>query len=156
MELSAGAFVSLIPLLACTGSRAPAPPTAPSGDIAITNVTVVPMSRDGVLEHHTVVVHGDRITAVAPTAAITLPAGATLIDGTGRWLIPGLADMHVHMWREDDLTMFVAAGVTTIRNMFGAAEHLAWRSETASGKRLGPTIVTAGPIIDGKPAIWPG
>jgi len=126
------------------------------GDIAITNVSVVPMSRDGVLEHHTVVVRGDRIVAVAPSASIAVPAGATTIDGTNEWLMPGLADMHVHTWSESDLTLFVAAGVTTIRNMFGSEQHLAWRSEIARGERLGPTIVTAGPIIDGDPPVWPG
>lgn len=146
-------------LLACgTGSHAVPTPavTVKPGDIAITNATVVPMSRDGVLEHHTVVVRGDRIVAVAPSASIAVPAGTTAIDGTGRWLMPGLADMHVHTWSENDLTLFVAAGVTTIRNMFGGDQHLAWRSEIARGRRVGPTIVTSGPIIDGDPPVWPG
>jgi imidazolonepropionase-like amidohydrolase len=130
--------------------------TVAPGDIAITDVTVVPMSRDGALAHHTVVVRGDRIVAVAPSASVALPAGVTAIDGKGKWLIPGLADMHVHIWSENDLTMFLAAGVTTIRNLFGSDLHLSWRSQIARGERLGPTIVTAGPLIDGDPPIWPG
>jgi hypothetical protein len=114
------------------------------------------MSRSGVLAHHTVVVRGDRIVAVAPAAEATPPAGATTIDGSGKWLMPGLADMHVHVWTEDQLTMFLAAGVTTIRNLFGSDQHLAWRTQIAHGEKLGPTIVTAGPLIDGDPPIWPG
>jgi imidazolonepropionase-like amidohydrolase len=149
----------------CTaGPGGPAAPTAPApsviaarpGDIAITDVSVVPMTSDGVLAHHTVVIRGDRIVAVAPDARVALPAGTTVIAGSGRWLLPGLADMHVHTWHDDDLTMFVAAGVTTIRNMWGVEQHLAWRSQIARGERLGPTIVTAGALIDGDPPDWPG
>jgi Amidohydrolase family len=114
------------------------------------------MSTDGVLEHRTVVVRGDRIVVVAPTAQVALPGGIQVIDGAGKWLLPGLADMHVHTWDEDDLTMFVAAGVTTVRNMWGVRQHLTWRSQIARGERLGPTIVTAGPLIDGEPPDWPG
>jgi len=140
----------------------PAVPVAPAsfvaqpGDTAFTDVSVVPMTSDGALAHHTVVVRGDRIVAIAPASAITVPAGAKVIDGTGKWLMPGLADMHVHTWSDSDLTLFLAAGVTTIRNMFGSEQTLGWRDEIARGERLGPTIVTAGPIIDGDPPIWPG
>jgi imidazolonepropionase-like amidohydrolase len=126
------------------------------GDLAITDVSVVPMSSDGILAHHTVVIRGDLIVAVAASAALTLPAGITRIDGAGKWLMPGLADMHVHAWNEDDLTMFLAAGVTTVRNMWGVEQHLTWRSQIARGERLGPTIVTAGALIDGDPPDWPG
>jgi len=146
---------------------APTAPTAPAaaprpafalapGDLAITDVTVVPMSRDGELAHHTVVVRGDRIVAVAPSAELTVPAGVTAIDGAGKWLMPGLADMHVHTFGDDQLALFVAAGVTTVRNMYGSDQHLAWRAKAAHGELLSPTIVTAGPLIDGDPPIWPG
>ncbi|HEY0478160.1 MAG TPA: amidohydrolase family protein [Kofleriaceae bacterium] len=158
-----------------TGSTAPAGPGSPAavtatatatapatafvaqpGDTAITDVSVVPMTSDGVLAHHTVVIRGDRIAAVAPSASVALPRGVTVIDGAGKWLMPGLADMHVHTWYDDDLTLFVAAGVTTIRNMWGVPQHLTWRSQIARGERLGPTIVTAGALIDGAPPDWPG
>jgi len=155
-------------VVACGGSgpASPAGPVHPGGstppfvvspgDVAITDVSVVPMSRDGVLEHQTVVVRGDRIVAVAPSASMAVPAGVTAIDGANKWLMPGLADMHVHAFLESDLTLFVAAGVTMVRNMYGSNQHLAWRSQIARGERLGPTIVTAGPIIDGDPPVWPG
>ena len=155
---------------ACSGAPAPAPaPAAPkltlaAGDVAITDVTVVPMTGpatprsagDGPLAHHTVVVHGDKIIAIVPSATVTIPAGATTIDGAGKWLLPGLTDMHVHTWSDADLTMFLAAGVTTVRNMFGGPQQLAWRAQIAKGALLGPTIITAGPIIDGDPPVWPG
>ncbi|HEX7842478.1 MAG TPA: hypothetical protein VF469_33625, partial [Kofleriaceae bacterium] len=139
-----------------TGAGARPPFAIAPGDIAITDATVVPMSSDGVLAHHTVVVRKGRIAAVVPSAELALPPGTTAIDGTGKWLMPGLADMHVHAFGDDDLALFLAAGVTTVRNMFGSEQHLAWRSQIARGERLGPTIVTAGPLIDGDPPIWPG
>jgi imidazolonepropionase-like amidohydrolase len=130
--------------------------TAWVGDVAFVDVTVVPMDRDGVLPHHTVLVRGDKIVAVEPTSAVALPPGVTRVDGRGKWLMPGLADMHVHTWDTGELTMFVAAGVTTVRNMFGNEAHLGWRDRIARGELLGPTIVTAGPIVDGDPPTWPG
>jgi hypothetical protein len=151
-------------IAACALRKPPAldvPPAAsfsaaPSGVVAITHATVVPMVGDGVLADHTVVVRGDRIVALAPSGELEVPAEATVIDGTGKWLMPGLADMHVHIWNQDDLTLFLAAGVTTVRNMFGERRHLVWRSHIARGEWIGPTIVTAGPIIDGEPPAWPG
>jgi imidazolonepropionase-like amidohydrolase len=126
------------------------------GDLVIANAAVVPMSRDGELARHTVVIRGDRIVAVAPSGELPVPAGATAIDGTGKWVMPGLTDMHVHVFGDDQLAMLVAAGVTTVRNMYGSEQHLAWRGRIARGELLGPTIVTAGPLIDGDPPIWPG
>jgi hypothetical protein len=114
------------------------------------------MSSDGALAHHTVVVRGDRIVAVGPAAELVPPAGTTVIAGAGTWVMPGLADMHVHTFTDNDLTLFLAAGVTTVRNLYGSEQHLQWRSQIEHGEKLGPTIVTAGPLIDGDPPIWPG
>src|SRR5689334_1154215 len=60
------------------------------GDLVISDVTVVPMSKDGELAHRSVVVRGDRIAAVVPSAGLAVPAGVTAIDGRGKWLMPGL------------------------------------------------------------------
>lgn len=70
--------------------------------------------------------------------------------------MPGLVDMHVHLNDPDDGPVYVANGVTTIRNMWGFPETLEWRKDYASGKRLGPTVYTAGNLLDGNPPIWPG
>lgn len=128
---------------------------------AFEHVNVVTMERDPegrgrVLEDQTVLVRDGRIEALGPTAAVSVPADAVLLDGRGRFLMPGLADMHVHCWNEGDLFLFVANGVTTIRNMFGSQAQLEWRRSIEAGELVGPRIYTAGPIIDGSPPVWPG
>ncbi|HKE00502.1 MAG TPA: amidohydrolase family protein [Planctomycetota bacterium] len=139
-------------LVAQAGAPAPAAPRA----VAIVDVTVVPMDRERALEHQTVVVRGGRIARVDAASAIPLGDDVERVDGRGKFLMPGLADMHVHTWSADDFPLFLANGVTTVRNMFGAPVHLDWRRRVAEGELLGPTIVTAGPIVDGKPPVWPG
>lgn len=124
--------------------------------MAFVNVTVVPIERDGVLPDRVVIVRDGQILAVEPATSIELPASVKQIDGRGGFLMPGLADMHVHAFTEAELGMFVAAGVTTVRNMFGMPLHLELRADVAAGKIVGPTMITAGPIIDGDPPIWPG
>lgn len=138
-----------------TGSCA-APPALPvaNGDFAIVDVAVVPMDTERVDEHRTVVVARGHITAVAPADAIRLAPGIVQVDGRGRFLIPGLADMHVHVWSDLDLPLYVANGVTLIRNMWGNAETLDRRRRIAEGKLLGPRMLTAGPLADGDPPVW--
>ena len=116
------------------------------------------MTMEGALPHQTVLVDGQRIVAVGPTATTAVPAGARRIDGIGKFLIPGLIDMHVHFNDEHDALLFVANGVTTVRNMWGNPKHLEWREKARANDPawLGPAIYTAGPILDGKPPVWPG
>ncbi len=139
----------------------PLPPPVPSfvaraGDLVIADVAVVDVVAGRVVPEQTVVVRGDRIVAVAPAAAIEASAASTRVDGRGKFLLPGLADMHVHTWSDADLPMFLAAGVTTVRNMFGSPTDLEKRARIAAGELVGPTLVTAGPIVDGEPPMWPG
>jgi len=136
-------------LLALALLQAPPP-------LAIEHVSVLPMERELVLADQTVLVRDGRIVALGPASAVVVPPDAQRIDGRGRFLVPGLADMHVHVWDENDLYLFVANGVTTVRNLFGAPLHLDWRKRIEAGELVGPRIYTAGPIIDGKPAVWPG
>ena len=124
--------------------------------LAIVDTTVVPMDGERSLPHHTLLVADGLIVALGPVDEVAVPAGAQVIDGRGRWLAPGLADMHVHLWSEDDLLLFLANGVTTVRNMWGAPLHFAWRARIAAGELDGPFIATAGPIVDGVPPIWNG
>jgi imidazolonepropionase-like amidohydrolase len=125
------------------------------GDTALVGATVVTMDREGSLADHTVVVRGNSIALVAPASTIDT-TGATIIDAKGKWIVPGLADMHVHSWTDRDFGMYLVNGVTTVRDMFGSPQQLEWRSAIASGKLEGPTLFTAGPIVDGDPPIWPG
>lgn len=99
-----------------------------------------------------------RIAEISPAEKTKVPAGTLQIDGRGKYLMPGLADMHVHLFagagQPDDLTsqqlqLFLANGVTTIRNMIGKPEHLPLRERVAKGELLGPSIYTAGPPLLG-------
>lgn len=132
------------------------PDQAPVTATAFIHVAVVPMDRERVLDDSTVLVVGGRIRELGPTSAVAIPPGATVIDGSGKYLMPGLADMHAHTWEEEDFPLLLANGVTTIRNMFGGSTHLRWKERIAAGELSGPTLYTAGPIIDGNPPIWPG
>jgi imidazolonepropionase-like amidohydrolase len=138
------------------GPGAGTPQPASDAVIAFVGATVVPLDSAALLADQTVVIRGDRIERIGVRTAIALPAGTRIIDGRGRYLIPGLMDMHVHLAATRDLALLLALGVTTVRNMWGAPIHLAWRDRIARGELLGPTIVTAGPILDGDPPAHPG
>jgi imidazolonepropionase-like amidohydrolase len=155
-----GVGKTLVALLAVgcgTGHVRTAEPVAPAQPgLAIVDVSVVPMDANHVLEHQTVIVRGDRIAALGPATSTPVPDGITHLDGHGKWLMPGLVDMHVHLEDPDDGTLYVANGVTTIRNMWGVAQTFSMRADYAEGRALGPTVYTTGPILDGKPVVWPG
>ena len=145
-------------LVAC-GIVPPAACAQPAADAvtAFENVTVIPMDAERSLPGHTVVVRGDRIVAVGPSASVAVPAGARRIDGRGRYLTPGLAEMHGHVpppsapaqFTEDVLFLYLASGITTVRGMLGAEGQLELRRRTARGELLGPTLYLAGPSFNG-------
>jgi hypothetical protein len=110
------------------------------------------MDRERMLREHTVVVRDGRIAAVGPSGAIRVPAGAVRVDGRGRFLMPGLADMHVHPYNTDQFINYLAHGVTTIAVLNGSPPMLRWRERVTRGELLGPTIYTAGPALEGVPA----
>ena len=120
---------------------------------AFVNVTVIPMDGERVLAGHTVLVQGDRVAAVGPAARVRIPDGATRIDARGKFLMPGLVDLHVHQeWTREMqlalLKMYVVNGVTTILVLRGRPEHLAYRREIADRRIVGPTMYTAGPFVN--------
>ena len=132
------------------------------GTVAFVDVTVLPMDSERVLAGHTVIVSDDRIRAVGPAAEVDVPDDAAIVDGTGRYLMPGLAEMHAHIPGGDDpqyaenvLFLYVANGVTTIRGMAGSPYHLDLRERTASGELIGPTIYAAAPGLSGSNAATP-
>lgn len=123
---------------------------APQDTLAIEHATVLPMDRDTALTDHTVIVARDRIVWIGPAGTAPVSPRARRVNGRGRYLIPGLADMHVHLdGGVEELPLYVAAGVTTLRNMRGRPEHLAWRARTAAGTLVGPIIYTSGPTVAG-------
>src|SRR5512141_2388672 len=86
--------------------------------VAIVGVNVIPMDSERVLRGQTVIVEDARVVTLGPVESVPVPAGAAVIYGNGRWLVPGLTDMHVHVV-EEDLPRYVATGVTTVRDMAG-------------------------------------
>lgn len=124
--------------------------------VAFVNANVVPMINERIYEKHTVIVKNGLIEIIAPTAEVHVPDSALRIDCSGKYLMPGIADMHVHAWSENDLKLFIANGVTMIRNMWGSPQHLKWKEMIAKGELFSPSIYTAGPLMDGPPPIWEG
>lgn len=126
--------------------------------VAFTGVNVIPGDTERILEDHTVLVRGDRILEVGPSADVQVPDGARSIDGTGKYLIPGFAEMHGHIppptdpaeYVESVLFLFVANGVTTVRGMLGHENQLELRDQVLRGEILGPTLYLAGPSFSGR------
>src|SRR5262245_16330853 len=108
----------------------------------------------------TVLIVNPRIAAVGPAGSIGIPRAARVVDGRGKFLIPGLADMHVHLTAAGEpdgsrrfmVPLLLANGITTVRDMGGYLESLIpLRKEIDEGERLGPRIFYAGPYLDGSP-----
>ena len=119
-------------------------------DFAFTRVNVVPMDRERVIYAQTVYIRNGKIAEIQPTHDLKPPQTVPQIDAKNElYLLPGLADMHIHLYYTGDLTSCLANGVTTVRNMGGKPIHLDWRAKTANGELLGPRIVTAGPVLGG-------
>ena len=122
----------------------------------IVNVNVVPMSSEIVLPQQTVIVVDGKIARIGDVDAVPVPKGSTVVDGTDRFLMPGLAEMHAHVtstipYQIDRLsTLFVANGITTIRGMLGQTSHLKLRDQLASGEVFGPRLITSGPSLNGR------
>lgn len=114
------------------------------------DVSVVPMSRETVLPRRTVIVRDGRIVAIGESRRLKPPAGARIIDGRGRYLMPGLADMHAHLSMidpRDALFLFLANGVTTVRIMAGNPRMLRLRGEIEAGSVAGPRLFVASPML---------
>ena len=141
-------------VIAVTLSLSVVSPTGAADVTAIVGVNVAPMDAERVLANHTVIIEGDRITAMGPRDETPTPDGADIIDGDGRYLIPGLAEMHGHLPSgganaEDTLFLYVAGGVTLVRGMQGNEAQFALRERVDAGEIVGPTLYLAAPSING-------
>ena len=132
-----------------------AKPDRTQAPIVFTHATIIDVTGATPRRDTTVVITGDRISAIGDSSNLSLPAGAQVVDASGKFLIPGLWDMHVHWYSRDTFTLFIANGVTSVRQMFGNSDLLRWREQIAKGSLLGPRTVVASPIIDGPEPIWP-
>jgi imidazolonepropionase-like amidohydrolase/pimeloyl-ACP methyl ester carboxylesterase len=126
--------------------------------IAFTNVNVIPMDRERVLPNQTVLIRDGIIVDIGDK--VKIPQNAQLIDGRGKYLIPGLVDMHAHLLSdseeypkniaEDELKIMIANGVTTIRFMIGTPEQLVLREKSLKSEIVAPTIYSASPHLTGR------
>ena len=152
-----------VALLTANSGPPPVPPAdrgvTHRGVLAITRVSVIPMNTDTILPDATVLVRDGRIVRVGPAARVAVPAGATVIDGRGRFVMPGLADMHVHLFADDaavpdstgpaELGVMIATGVTAARLMIGTPQHLTLRDDVLAGRVAGPQLWVASPQVTG-------
>jgi imidazolonepropionase-like amidohydrolase len=124
--------------------------------VVFRNVNVVPMTTAKVVEKQTVLVRDGRIEAVGKN--VKAPKGAKVIDGTGKYLMPGLAEMHGHVppanapnkLAEDVLFLYVANGITTVRGMLGHPGQLELREQAKKGEVVSPNLYLAGPSFNGQ------
>lgn len=157
----------------------PTPARAPEAPVAITNVTVIDVATGAKLADRTVLLLGRQITTVDSAPRVRVPAGARRVDGRGRFLIPGLWDMHTHLLadrvtRTQMFPLFIANGVTGVRDMWGdcdsgcatsdndvhrpvpAAVVQRWRRDISSGTLVGPRIVASSALFEGPSPQFPG
>jgi hypothetical protein len=156
----------VVAMLACAagasgllGARQQA--SAVSHVVAFVGVNIVPMDTERVLDNQTLVVRDGRIVALGPASSVAVPANARVIEGSGKYLMPGLADMHAHLppfpgdagdAADIQMQLYLANGVTTVRGMMGHPAHLTLRDRITRGERTGPAIVAGSPPVHGKNA----
>ena len=153
------AAVGLVPTIHAQVERTSSRSPLARGATIFTNVNVVPMTADTVIRNTTVMVRDGRITSIGDAAG-SLPRDARQIDASGKFLIPGLVDMHVHLYSDGalpdsvtpaELGVVLANGVTAVRLMAGSVRQLAWRAKVASGDVLGPQLWISSPAFTTRP-----
>jgi imidazolonepropionase-like amidohydrolase len=141
--------------------------------LVITGATLITLDGGQVIPEGWVVVQDGAITGIG-SGSVTSPEGARVVDGVGLYCLPGLVDMHVHLGfpalqhpagsaeRERlsqearlELLLYLAHGVTTVRNMWGDPFHLRLAADVEAGRVLGPRVRSTSPILDGAPPVWP-
>jgi imidazolonepropionase-like amidohydrolase len=147
LSLRIAAFFAGVALAAAAAS------TVAAQAIAVTRVTVIDGTSSRPRANQTVIVDGNRIVSVGPATSARIPAAARVVDGRGKFLVPGFWDMHVHTaitGGRDLLALYVANGVTGVRDMAGTWDTLTtWRSEIANRQLVGPRIIASGPYLEG-------
>lgn len=144
-------LLSLISISACQ-------PREVNHDLIIQNVSIVDVENGKIITNQTVALDGDKISEVYRSSVVPSPQ-TEVIDGTGKFLIPGLWDMHTHYFWNYTFSnpLLIANGITGVREMWGNPDVInTVRQQTAAGEMIAPDIYAAGAIIDGVPPIWPG
>src|SRR5689334_24384549 len=151
-----GIFTSLV-LSVCLIAGMAQQPIDKDREVVFKSVNVVPMDREQILENQVVIVKNGKIQSVSDAKKAKYRKNAMVIDASGRYLMPGLAEMHAHVPPVDDLEpmkdvllLFAANGVTTIRGMLGHPMHLELRKMINSGALISPRFYTSGPALNGE------
>ncbi len=149
-------YIHLFAVCLAASALAQTPVDSRKQTVVFKSVNVVPMDSERVLENQDVVVHDGKILSIAPTGTGKVGKGALVVEAKGKYLMPGLAEMHAHIPPNDNveaqkevLTLFAVNGVTTIRGMLGHPSHIALRDQVKRGEVLGPKIYTSGPSFNG-------
>ncbi len=137
------ALAAAVLLLSTTVLRSPS-----QIDLAIRGVTVINVRAGSAQADQTILIEGDRIVELGSKDSIPIPTSARVVDGENLFAVPGFADLHVHM-EADDLPLFLANGVTLVREMNGSAVTLELRSKVRSGELIGPEMYVTGPLLAG-------
>lgn len=149
------ALLVVVPFCSCSSSPPPS--------LAITHVTLIDATGAAAKPDMTVFIADEKIAAIGPSKSISIPRGTKTLNVAGKFLIPGLVDMHVHLTgaseptgsREFILPLLLANGITTVRDMGGDLDSLvALRREIESGQLQAPRIFFAGPYLDGSPPFF--
>ncbi len=147
-------FVILVLLMACEDPEPEVIISDGPGTYAFVGVNVLPMSDDSILENQTVVIRDGTIHTIGNADETEIPKDASEIDGTGKYLMPGLAEMHGHIpgpdrrqYAKDVLFLYISNGVTTVRNMAGHPYHLELRERVIEGELAGPVVFAASPWL---------
>ena len=123
-------------------------------DIVFKNVNVITMIDEKILVNKSVYISYGKIVSIVDFKDMILPRKTLIINAKDIFILPGFSDMHVHANYEEEMALFLANGVTTIRNMWGFPEHLKYKEANNKKEILGPTLYTTGPLIDGTYPVW--
>jgi len=161
-------FVAVLLLLSCSGPTDNHGQASTSDAIVFTHVNVLPMDDEKILEDQMVFVRDGKIISVGQNIPSEFPQDltefeGTVIDGTGKYLMPGLAEMHAHIpganadpqYLDNTLFLYLSNGITTIRGMLGEPSHLELRAKAANNEILSPRIFTSGPSLNGNTVTSP-
>lgn len=149
--LSPVLLLLILPFTACQSQEA-------NHDLIIQNVNIIDVETGEILPDRNVGIDGNKISGIYRKSVVP-GEGTAVVDGSGKYLIPGLWDMHTHyFWNYTSSNpLLIANGITGIREMWGNPDVInTVRKQTASGELIAPDIYAAGAIIDGVPPIWPG
>src|SRR5688500_7078334 len=145
-------FLIIFPLIIIS-SCATTKSNSQQKSLVIKDVSVIDVVTGSVLSNQTLIIQDDRIAVMGPSLETKVPDNSKIVDGNGKFIIPGLWDTHVHLEiaGEKSLPLFIANGVTSVRDM-GANSFLllkGWREKIDNGLLIGPHIIAAGPMLDG-------